>query len=596
LGGWLALITVLEVSASRARSDSVDALAVGALLCAMWITSRLHRSAPLGWLLPLSRRVSAALERLRDLGVTFGVDMRATPPIPRGAPRLLRLALVCSALPFFTAALGLLRWPEGLRGLAEVSYVLYASTLTLLWAALAGGTVLCTGVTLCALHDALVDARQRREQSRAQRWLARQPEPLLGLLLLVSILVASFLAPPVVAASSMLALWVLHALLVLALRPELPLLWKSERGEERVLPWTSSALAMMTVVLFVLGAPLLLSIGARLDPSRMDSESAMPITQGLGRLFAWSALCAYSTAFFLGTKVVRLWAAFRRTQRSPRLLQVEGLATAADRRALQRALDSRGWRVTFSRNRRRDALQVRVDRDAPTPDSDPFGPSWPAVAPLAWLCSETGLDGLERRWQRSQRRRLLRGLHSLFRGLAAREFERGQGTWVAPNLWYVTGVTRDTAEDSHEHGRDYLLDERIGPSYEEVLPWPARLHLHEVMSSLEVDLIFVEDGVRFRRFRRVLDSIFELYDIHGGTQRAEERHFTSIPGVSVVVVELGLEERLDSDVYPEPDYEDIGRARILHVFRDRGGEEEDVTEPQDVSWTSVSEWGPLLPA
>jgi len=237
-----------------------------------------------------------------------------------------------------------------------------------------------------------------------------------------------------------------------------------------------------------------------------------------------------------------------------------------------------------------------VSSDAPAPGSDPFGPSWPEAAPPDWLRSDVGLEALERRWQRTQRRKLLRGLHSLFRGLAAREFERGQGCWVAPNLWYVTGITRDTSEESRDHGEDYLLDERIGASYEEVFPWSARLHFYEVLRTLEVDLIFVEDGVRFRRFRRVLDSIFELYDIHGGTQRAEERHFTGIPGLSVVVVELGLDESLGSDVYPEPDYEDIGRARILHVFRDRGGEEEEVTAPEDVSWTPISEWGPLLPA
>ena len=31
--------------------------------------------------------------------------------------------------------------------------------------------------------------------------------------------------------------------------------------------------------------------------------------------------------------------------------------------------------------------------------------------------------------------------------------------------------------------------------------------------------------------------------------------------------------------YPEPDYEDVARARVLHVFRDRGEDEADVEEP-----------------
>ena len=33
--------------------------------------------------------------------------------------------------------------------------------------------------------------------------------------------------------------------------------------------------------------------------------------------------------------------------------------------------------------------------------------------------------------------------------------------------------------------------------------------------------------------------------------------------------------------YAEPDYEDIGRARILHVFRERGGEVEVAETPFD---------------
>ena len=596
LGSWLALVVVLEASASRAHSDTVDALAIGTLACAVWMTSRLHRAHPLRWLSPLTRRVSATIDRALGLGITLGVDMRATPPIQRAAPRVFWLVLGCTAAPFVAAALGTARWPEALRELSSVSYVLYTATLGVLWLTLVAGVVLCAGVTLCALHDALLDARQSREPGRARRWLARQSEPSVGLVWILGLLAASFLAPPIVAAGLLVGLWLVHGALVLALRPDLPLLWRNDQGDLRTLPWTWSGKAMMTALLFGLGTPLLLAVGAELIPSADPRESSMPITLGLGRLFAWTALGAYTTAFFLGTKVVRLWSAFRSARGSARRLHVEGQLGRAERRSLGRALEARGWRVSFTTKPHREALHVQVDPSAPAPGGDPFGPSWPGVAPSAWLESEVGLEGLEQRWQRQQRRRLLRGLHSLFRGLAAREFQRGQGCWVAPNLWYVTGITRDTSEDSREHGSDFLLDERIGSSYEDVFPWSARLHFHEVLRALEVDLIFVEDGVRFRRFRRVLDSIFELYDIHGGTQRAEERHFTGLPGLSVVVIELGLDESLDSEVYPEPDYEDIGRARILHVFRDRGGEEEDIAAPEDVSWTPVSEWGPLLPA
>jgi hypothetical protein len=103
------------------------------------------------------------------------------------------------------------------------------------------------------------------------------------------------------------------------------------------------------------------------------------------------------------------------------------------------------------------------------------------------------------------------------------------------------------------------------------------------MAGLQVDLVFVEDGVGFRRFRRVLRMAFEVHDMLGPRARAEERHFTGLPGVSVVIHDFTMEEpfRRVRAGYPEPDYETVGRARILHVFRDRGEEDATVDAPRD---------------
>ena len=49
-------------------------------------------------------------------------------------------------------------------------------------------------------------------------------------------------------------------------------------------------------------------------------------------------------------------------------------------------------------------------------------------------------------------------------------------------------------------------------------------------------------------------------------------HFVGLPGIRAVIHELSPGRPFRSDKYPEPDYEDIARARILHLFRDRGGE------------------------
>jgi hypothetical protein len=108
-----------------------------------------------------------------------------------------------------------------------------------------------------------------------------------------------------------------------------------------------------------------------------------------------------------------------------------------------------------------------------------------------------------------------------------------------------------------------------------------------MMRALEIDLIFVEDGVGFRRFVRVLRMMFEHYDIFGGRRRADELHFRGVPGTRVLIHEYQLTEPFKSDVYPEPDYENLGRARILHVFRDRGEQEEPLETPLDFTFTPV---------
>ena len=108
-----------------------------------------------------------------------------------------------------------------------------------------------------------------------------------------------------------------------------------------------------------------------------------------------------------------------------------------------------------------------------------------------------------------------------------------------------------------------------------------------MLRALEIDLIFLQDGVSFRRFRRVLRVLFEHYDIHGARQPIQDRHFRGLPGTRVLVHDYQLGSPLRKKGYPEPDYETLGRARILHVFVDRGDHEELVEEPVDLEGVPV---------
>ena len=139
--------------------------------------------------------------------------------------------------------------------------------------------------------------------------------------------------------------------------------------------------------------------------------------------------------------------------------------------------------------------------------------------------------------------------------------------------WLAAHLTRDVDEGVLGH---------VGPSYASVIPIAARRHLHQVLGALELDLLFVEDGVRFSALKAVLAMLFEHYDVYGGARLADERRFQGLPGIRVLLHDYVLEEPLVARGYPEPDYEDLGRARILHVFRDRGDGRDETPTPRDV--------------
>jgi len=160
----------------------------------------------------------------------------------------------------------------------------------------------------------------------------------------------------------------------------------------------------------------------------------------------------------------------------------------------------------------------------------------------------------------------------LLASASERRFEAGQGYWIAPHWWFVTHLTRDTDEDDSWS---------VGPPYHRVMPLSARRHLYRVLRALEIDLIFVEDDLAFGRVESVFTTLFDIYDLFAGS-RAEERHFDGVPGVRVVIHDFNMERPFKVDDYPQVDYDEIGRARILHVFKDRGGGEDTTGVPFDL--------------
>jgi hypothetical protein len=267
-------------------------------------------------------------------------------------------------------------------------------------------------------------------------------------------------------------------------------------------------------------------------------------------------------------------------------LRIEGLEDSPQRSEIQKACASDGIKVLEDDRIVRDAVKVELV-------------SIGGDSQLAWRGSIPKLDSdqlqdpvrlasLRRRDEIQRRRQLLSGLQSLFKHAHARSYRYGEGFWLAPHLWFVLGMSRDSAGPSGVEA-DGAWIEIIGPPYHRVFSRAVRQHWHEVMQATEIGLIFVADGVRFSSLKRTLRVILEVYDIHRGKRRLEERDLVGIPGVRCIVHDLDLESPFTNRHYPEPDYEDVARARVLHIYRDRGGEDElaDVSTLFDLEPTAL---------
>ena len=65
-----------------------------------------------------------------------------------------------------------------------------------------------------------------------------------------------------------------------------------------------------------------------------------------------------------------------------------------------------------------------------------------------------------------RRRELISGIRRLLTSAKGRSFKTGSGFWLAPHLWYVPAMTRDTDEDASL---------TVGPPYHHI---PLRLDTH----------------------------------------------------------------------------------------------------------------------
>jgi len=582
--GWtlaaIALVVCCEVFGRMGTNDLADAAWMLAFAVFGVFVSAAHRKRPLAWWGIILGAWASLLASLPRLAIELGVDLRQDPPIERGWPaRVVWSLIVGGALSVLLGVVGAFL-PEGLRRLGtHSSFVLYLFVLFVLWSAAAVISIFGSHLVLNLARDL---ARSGRDDPDQPPLLHRQA---LSRLWVAACAVTIVAVPPVwamglvgICVAVRVAAWMVPG------GPALPIVWRPRPGvEPRAFSWEGlqcCEIIFYAVVLLVFTLPLR---GADLW-GIPGAYRSMPISAFAGSFTLWAGAW-----LILGATVKLLHLSFLARFRNPARpcrprLFLDGIEDSAVGRAIASSTAARGFRVVWGAGRsRRGDVRVRTVSSV-----DPWA-----------LEFALGLDALEdpetarrmaRRNEVVQRRTLLRGLERVFKRAAAMSFQHGTGFFLAPHLWFESGLRRDARDEENERqdADSGSFDDHFGPSYALLMTRAARRHFYGVMRGVELDAIFIEDGVKWRRLRPVLKVLFKLYDVHEGRQPAADRHFSLLHGVHVVVHDFRLDEKPDLHGYPEPKYREISRARILHVFRDRGGEKDPVHDD------SPSERVPLL--
>ena len=307
-----------------------------------------------------------------------------------------------------------------------------------------------------------------------------------------------------------------------------------------------------------------------------EAENTMPLTTVMGNWLGWL------TPGLLLSAGVFVFLAWRNDPARPGrpTAHVAGVPDADRRDRRHGNCDRRGWLANFGEpgdERRRPQSSCIRKR----PQVHEFDPDWPLAVSRTDLDGEFVYDRMARRDEIQLRRSFLpRAVEKIFHEAKGRAHSGGCGYWLAPHLWFVAGLTRDEVTGGDEEPT--FLTEVVGPPYAEVFTLPVRRYVYRLLKALQVDLIFVEDGVGYRKLVRVFRVLFEVYD-KGAGQETVRGH--SLPGPDQGprdVPRLRRGRTVPIDQVSGAEVRPVGPSARLHIFRDRGGEEEFVEPPFSV--------------
>jgi hypothetical protein len=175
-------------------------------------------------------------------------------------------------------------------------------------------------------------------------------------------------------------------------------------------------------------------------------------------------------------------------------------------------------------------------------------------------------------------------MRTLLESASAHTYRRGEGFFFAPQCWLIDGLQRDELEQEEPVEVASDARQRLSPLYQRLFDIRLRRHLHAVLRSADLDVIFVEDGLPRESVLMALERLLLRYE-SGHTEPLQEHELQGLVGLRAHIQQIGLDRPLRPlHKLREPRYDDISRARILLLVRDRGlGEDDDAPRPPEAS-------------
>lgn len=561
----------LEMFGRHAGSDLHDAIGGAVLVGILTCIGIRHRHQPILWVKKLGYFVwycSTLGERFK---FDIGPDLRGEPYIRKGIP-LITYALVAFFAVWISLALVAWSiWPDGFRSASiQVFYLGYLTGLIFLWGllfvAILGGVYL----PVVLIQRIIPKDRNSGEPHLSRRQLA------VVALYLVATITASYMLPswPMFCACGVAVLVAWAWQTISPQTPErLSFIWRNRRGGEvRSVSLPQATFILVSLLSMLLAALVATTTGGGLFPSAIESN--IPLTKMMGNWVAWLI-----PGFYLSLAVFAILS--RRHNPAIPVIPVLNLANPlkVSATALNQLSRQHGWETNFSVPERTHVSAVVVEPEKS--EATEFDPNWPLNVSTDDLAGNLVWDRFSRRAEIQHRRLITKGIERLFRDVKERRFSAGHGYWFAPHLWFVTGLTRDEVTTDGEPG---FFSEIVGAPFRELFNISTRHYLYNLLRNAQVDLIFVEDGVNFRNVIRVFRRLFELADKQPG-RRTEDVHFSGLTKVKVMFHDLDIDEPFASETYPEPKFHPLARVRVMHLFKDRGEQDEPLETPFDFDYS-----------